>query len=77
MFSSFSPIDERAETTGRKIRDAEVSKIPFIIIVGEKEENNNKISVRRHGGVDLGELDVKDFIKTVKEEIEGLIKFNN
>tara|TARA_B110000444_G_scaffold72240_1_gene67862 strand:- start:863 stop:2809 length:1947 start_codon:yes stop_codon:yes gene_type:complete len=71
------PIDERAETTGRKIRDAEVSKIPFIIIVGEKEENNNKISVRRHGGVDLGELDVKDFIKTVKEEIEGLIKFNN
>jgi len=71
------PIDERAETTGRKIRDAEVSKIPFIIIVGEKEENNNKISVRRHGGVDLGALDVKDFIKTVKEEIEGLIKFNN
>ena len=71
------PIDERAETTGRKIRDAEVSKIPFIIIVGEKEENNNKISVRRHGGVDLGELDVQDFIKTVKEEIEGLIKFNN
>ena len=71
------PIDERAETTGRKIRDAEVSKIPFIIIVGEKEENNNKISVRRHGGVDLGELDVKDFIKTIKEEIEGLIKFNN
>ena len=71
------PIDERAETTGRKIRDAEVSKIPFIIIVGEKEEKNNKISVRRHGGVDLGELDVKDFIKTVKEEIEGLIKFNN
>ena len=71
------PIDERAETTGRKIRDAEVSKIPFIIIVGEKEENNNKISVRRHGGVDLGELDVKDFIKIVKEEIEGLIKFNN
>ena len=71
------PIDERAETTGRKIRDAEVSKIPFIIIVGEKEENSNKISVRRHGGVDLGELDVKDFIKTVKEEIEGLIKFNN
>ena len=71
------PIDERAETTGRKIRDAEVSKIPFIIIVGEKEENNNKISVRRHGGVDLGALDVKDFIKTVKEEIERLIKFNN
>ena len=71
------PIDERAETTGRKIRDAEVSKIPFIIIVGEKEENNNKISVRRHGGVDLGELDVKDFIKTVKEEIEGIKKFNN
>ncbi|MDB9895635.1 threonine--tRNA ligase [Flavobacteriales bacterium] len=71
------PIDERAETTGRKIRDAEVSKIPYILIVGEKEENTNKISVRRHGGVDLGTLDVNDFIKVVKEEIEDLIKFNN
>ena len=71
------PIDERAETTGRKIRDAEVSKIPFIIIVGEREEKENKISVRRHGGEDLGSLLAEDFIKLVRKEIDNLITFNN
>ena len=71
------PIDERAETTGRKIRDAEVSKIPFIIIVGEREEKENKISVRRHGGEDLGSLLAEEFIKLVRKEIDNLITFNN
>ena len=71
------PIDERAETTGRKIRDAEVSKIPFIIIVGEREEKENKISVRRHGGKDLGSLLAEEFIKLVRKEIDNLITFNN
>ena len=50
------PIDNRAETTGRKIRDAEVSKSPYIIIVGEREEKEKKISVRKHGGKDLGSI---------------------
>jgi threonyl-tRNA synthetase len=43
-------IDGRSETMGKKIRDAEVKKIPFMIIVGEQEEKTNTISVRRHGG---------------------------
>ena len=71
------PIDFRAETTSRKIRDAEVSKIPFIIIVGEKEENEEKISVRKHGGTDLGYISIEEFKNLVKEEINKLIIFNN
>jgi threonyl-tRNA synthetase len=71
------PIDHRAETTGRKIRDAEVSKIPYIIIVGEREDNENTITVRKHGGEDLGSLSVEEFKNLIKKEINNLITFNN
>jgi len=71
------PIDFRAETTGRKIRDAEVSKKPYIIIVGEREENEESISVRRHGGENLGNMLTSDFRDLIKEEIDKLITFNN
>lgn len=71
------PIDKRAETTSRKIRDAEVSKIPYIIIVGEREEVENKVTIRKHGGENIGSIEVEDFIKIVKEEITELITFNN
>jgi len=67
------PIDERAETTGKKIRDAEVSKIPFIIVLGDKEKEQNNISVRKHGGENLGSLSINDFVKLVEEEIKELI----
>ena len=63
------PIDYRAETTGRKIRDAEVSKSPYIIIVGEREETENNISVRKHGGKNLGNLSLERLKKLIKEEI--------
>ena len=71
------PIDYRAETTGRKIRDAEVSKSPYIIVVGEREENEEKISVRKHGGEDLGSIKVEDFGDLITTEIDKLIIFNN
>ena len=71
------PIDRRAETTGRKIRDAEVSKVPYIIIVGEKEEKEGVIAVRKHGGEDLGTMSVNDFKNLIKTEIDNLITFNN
>ena len=71
------PIDQRAETTSRKIRDAEVSKVPFIIIVGEREKNEEMISVRKHGGEDLGSISVDGLIKIMIEEIDNLITFNN
>ena len=71
------PIDFRAETTGRKIRDAEVSKMPYIIIVGEKEKNEESITVRRHGGENLGSMITSEFKDLIKEEINKLITFNN
>jgi len=67
-------IDNRNETMGKKIRDAEMKKIPYMIIVGENEENEQKISVRRHGGEDLGTISVEDFSKIVDEEIHKTLK---
>jgi threonyl-tRNA synthetase len=71
-------VDDRSETMSRKIRDAEVKKIPFMIVVGEKEELENKISVRKHGGKDIGMMTVENYIKIVRQEIDlTLNKFNN
>jgi len=69
-------IDERSEKTGRKIRDAEVRKIPFMLIVGEREATEGKVSVRRHGGEDLGSMSLEDFkTLTHKEIIENIDEF--
>ncbi|HOI86366.1 MAG TPA: threonine--tRNA ligase [Lentimicrobium sp.] len=62
-------IDERNEKTGRKIRDAEVRKIPFMLIVGEKEEAEGTVSVRRHGEGDLGTFTSEAFIELINNEI--------
>ncbi len=71
-------VDNRSEKTGRKIRDAEVSKIPFMLIVGEKEENEGTVSVRRHGEGDKGTYSIEDFIALMKKEIEKtVIPFHN
>ena len=70
-------IDERSEKTGRKIRDAEVSKIPYMIIVGEKEQEEENISVRKHGGEDLGKMKIDTLISTIIKEIEEVKKINN
>lgn len=66
--------DDRSETVGKKIREAEIQKFPFMIIVGEKEELNETITVRKHGGEDLGQLKVSDFVKIIKSEIKDSIK---
>jgi threonyl-tRNA synthetase len=68
-------IDERSEKTGKKIRDAETRKVPFMIIVGEKEENEGTLSVRKHGQGDLGTFTPEGFINLVKDEINNLISF--
>jgi len=71
-------VDNRSEKTGRKIRDAEVSKIPFMLILGEKEENEGTVSVRRHGEGDKGTYSIEDFIALMKKEIEKtVIPFHN
>ena len=71
------PIDKRAETTSRKIRDAEVSKIPFIIVVGEREKAEEKITVRKHGGKNIGNITTNEFAEMVKKEMRELIRFTN
>ena len=69
--------DNRGETMGKKIREAEMQKLPFMLIVGEQEENEGVVSVRRHGGEDLGKMTVDAFAKAIQEEIEqSLKKFN-
>jgi len=71
-------VDKRSEKTGRKIRDAEVSKIPFMLIVGEKEENEETVSVRKHGAGDIGTFSIEEFISLIKEEInKTVIEFKN
>ncbi|MCB0443194.1 MAG: threonine--tRNA ligase, partial [Flavobacterium sp.] len=69
-------IDNRNETIGKKIRDAEVKKIPFMIIVGEEEEKNNTISVRRHGQEGKGNISVtvEEFAEIVANEISKTLK---
>jgi threonyl-tRNA synthetase len=59
---------------GKKIRDAEVKKIPFMIIVGEQEEQTETLSVRQHGGDDLGTLSVAEFSKIIEDEINKTLK---
>ena len=67
-------IDVRNETVGKKIREAEMNKIPFMLIVGENEEEQNTISVRKHGGEDLGMLSLKEFVNLVEKEISSTLK---
>lgn len=63
-------VDGRAEKTGRKIRDAEMKKIPYILLVGEKESQDGTVSVRRHGEGEMGVLSIKEFINHINLEIE-------
>ncbi|MFL0080644.1 threonine--tRNA ligase [Tenacibaculum maritimum] len=67
-------VDSRNEKTGRKIRDAEVNKIPFMVIVGEKEEQDGTVSVRKHGEGDLGTFTIDAFISLIKEDINSTLK---
>ncbi len=62
-------LDDRSEKIGKKIRDTEVAKVPYMLIIGEKEVNDNKVSVRRQGKGDIGSVDVDDFVASVKTEI--------
>ena len=63
-------VDDRNEKTGKKIRDAELNKTPYMLIVGEKEMNSNSLSVRQHGQVDLGTMPVAAFAELVNNKIK-------
>ena len=63
-------VDSRNETMGKRIRENEMQRIPFIVIVGEKEETDNAVSVRRQGGINEGVMPVEAFISLVQEEVK-------
>jgi len=67
-------IDERSEKAGRKIRDAEVKKIPYMLIVGEKEEASGTVSVRKHGQGDIGTFTIEEFVNLVNNEVGEALK---
>lgn len=62
-------IDDRTEKTGKKVRDAELKRIPYMLIVGEKEEQNSTISVRKQGGEDLGIMTIEEFGDFINNEV--------
>ena len=69
-------VDDRNEKIGKKIRDNEVKKIPLMLVVGEKEEAENKVAVRQHGKGDVGVFGIDEFIKFVNETIQNDFKNN-
>ena len=64
-------VDERNEKIGYKIREAQLSKVPYMLVVGDKEAESNKVSVRNNKQGDLGQMDVEEFINKIVEEIEN------
>jgi threonyl-tRNA synthetase len=64
-------VDDRNEKIGRKIRDSEMKKIPYMLIVGEKEMQQNAVSVRRHGKGDEGQIQLEQFEKMILEKIKS------
>jgi threonyl-tRNA synthetase len=67
-------VDDRDEKIGRKIRDNEMKKIPYMLIVGEKEVADRKVAVRKHGQGDVGIFSIEEFSNIIKEEIENDFK---
>ncbi len=67
-------VDDRNEKVGRKIRDAEISKIPFMLIIGENEERDGTVSVRKHGEGDLGTFTIKEFSEIINKEIKKTLQ---
>ena len=67
-------VDNRNEKVGRKIRDAELSKIPFMLIIGENEEKDGTVSVRKHSEGDLGSFSVEEFAGIIQSEIDKTLQ---
>jgi threonyl-tRNA synthetase len=71
-------LDDRNETIGKKIREAEISKVPFMLIIGEKEAKMDNVSVRRHRVGDIGLMSAENFVNLIKEEIsKSISKFRS
>ena len=64
-------VDDRNEKIGKKIRDTELAKVPLMLVIGEKEMNENKVAVRRQGKGDIGVQTIADFVSMVNEEVKS------
>ena len=73
-FNIRSRVDDRNEKIGRKIRDNELSKTPYLLIVGEKEEADGTVSVRRQGEGDKGTMTVREFADLINAQVDALTK---
>ena len=67
-------VDDRSEKVGKKIRDAELEKVPYMLILGENEANEGTVSVRRQGEGDLGGMSVEAFSEHIRSEIADMLK---
>ena len=73
QFDIRSIVDDRNEKIGRKIRDNELKRIPYMLIVGESESENRTVSVRKQGEGDQGVVKIEEFAKKVDEEVQNMI----
>jgi len=69
-------VDDRNEKIGKKIREAELKKIPFMLVVGEQEASNNQVSVRQRGEGDIGSMSITDFEQIIRQAIENELSTN-
>ena len=64
-------VDDRNETIGKRIREGELKRIPYQLIVGEQEEKDGTVSVRKQGGVNVGTMSIEDFTKAITDEVKA------
>jgi threonyl-tRNA synthetase len=64
-------LDGRVESLNKKIRQAELSKIPFMVVIGEKEQESCTITIRKKTGGDIKNISIEEFIKILKENVEN------
>ncbi len=72
-FDIRAEVDDRNEKVGRKIRDNELKRIPYLLIVGEKEVENGEVSVRKQGGEDKGSVKLLTFAEDISREVEEMM----
>jgi threonyl-tRNA synthetase len=66
-------VDDRDEKIGKKIRDAEIKKVPYMLIIGEKEEAEGTVSIRQHGKGDQGSMSVQELTDQITKEINDML----
>ena len=76
-FDIRTEVDDRNEKVGRKIRDNELKRIPYLLIVGEKEVENEEVSVRKQGGEDKGSVKLSTFAEEISREVEEMMNRGN